>query len=362
MKRLFISSTKQGDGNTMITLGLMKVISERTGKIGFIKPLGLRELLLPDYAIDYDASLMERIFSLHANIRDMNPVTLDKDSLEELADPKKRKEFLKEIAESFSRVSEGRDIVFIMGNTGASCGCVYGLSNASIAKELDAKALILTSGGIGHPLDEAALNINYYRSEKVEVLGVIFNKVYPREVDKLRSFGAKFLKGQGAELLGVIPYNKLLGAPTVRDVAEQIEGKFVSGEQHVDNRVSRILVGAMGAGQAAGFFENNCLLITGGDRTDMILAALVYSNLPEGQRIKFAGLVLTCGVKPPAEIVSLLRKAGLPAIVTDKDSYTVGSRVSQMQTRISPANKHKIDIISDMVRRHVEVDKLCELI
>ncbi len=362
MKKLFVSSTKQGDGNTMVSLGLLKAFSERTKKIGFMKPLGLSELMLPGYSIDYDASLMERVFNLHANIRDMNPVTLDKDSLESLAEPGRQDEVLGEIVESFKKVSGGRDIVLVKGNVGASCGRVYGLSNALIAKTLGAKVLILTSGGVGHPLDEVALNLEYYQSKGVEVVGVVFNKVFPQEEDKLRGFGAKFLEEANTRLLGIIPYNKLLAMPTIRDLTERVRGRIIAGEQHVDNHIGRIFIGAMAADQAAKYFEENCLLITGGDRADMIVAAHAYSMLPGDQKIKFGGLILTGGVTPPEEILELLRRADMPVIVVDEDSYTVASKVSQMQPRISPANKQKIEIVSEMVRRHVEVDKLFELL
>ena len=89
MKNLYITSTKQGDGKTMVTLGLMKVFSERVKKIGFMKPVGLSELKVADYSVDQDASLIERVFNLHANIKDMNPVTIDRESLGLFTDPKK---------------------------------------------------------------------------------------------------------------------------------------------------------------------------------------------------------------------------------------------------------------------------------
>lgn len=362
MKKLYITSTKQGDGKTMVTLGLMSAFSERVKNIGFMKPLGLSELKLPDYSIDQDASLIERIFNLHANIRDINPVNLDKDSIDRLSDPAKREELLKEIKNSFARVSKGRDMILIKGTVGASCGTVYGLSNTLIAKEFKAKVLILTSGGIGHPLDEVVLNLEYFKSHGIEVIGVIFNKVFPQEIDKLRSFGEPFLERFGARLLGVIPHVKALALPTMRDIGELIEGKVLVGEQYLGNHASKILVGAMSSGYAARYFDNNVLLITGGDRADMILAALASSLVSAKRRVKFAGLLLTCGVEPPKEILELLRQLEVPVISAQQDSYTVISRISQSQVRISPADKQKISMVNDVVRRHVELDRVFELL
>lgn len=362
MKKLYITSTKAADGKTLATLGLMKAFSDRVDRIGFIKPLGLSEHKVADYAIDDDAALVERVFSLHANIKDMNPVTIDTASLSRFTDPKEREEVLSEIQKSFERISEGCDMMIIKGMVGAACGTVYGLSNPLIAKKLGAKVLILTSGGVGHPLDEAVLSLKHFQSQGLEVVGVVFNKVFPQEIDKLKDFGALFLEQQGTRLLGAIPYSKTLSCPTVRDIVEKVKGRVMMGEQQLGNHVGKILVGAMSPACAGRYFENNSLLITGGDRTDMILALLAYS-MPGGEETKkFAGLLLTCGIEPPREILELLDRAEVPVVIAEQDSYSVVSSISQMQIKISPADKQRIASVYDIVRRYVDVDALFELL
>ena len=362
MKKLYITSTKQSDGKTMVTLGLMSAFSQRVKKIGFMKPIGLKELKVADYSIDHDASLIERVFNLHANIKDMNPVTIDRDSLDYFSEPAKRDEVLKEVDESFKRISEGCDVVLIKGMVGAACGSVYGLPNTLITERLGAKVLIVTSGGIGHPLDEIVLNLEHFRSRNIEVIGVIFNKVYPHEIDKLRSFGEPFLEDHGTKLLGVIPHSKAMSQPTLRDVVERVGGKVISGEQSLQNRVARILVGAMSPAYASDYFEDGALLITGGDRLDMVLAALAYSAQDISKRTKFSGLMLTCGVEPSKDILEMLKLAEIPVIVSEQDSYNVVSRVTQLQVKLSPADKSRINSANDMVRRHVDVDVLFEML
>ncbi len=362
MKKLYITSTKQGDGKTMVTLGLMKAFSERVKKIGFMKPVGLSDLKVADYSVDQDAALIERVFNLHANIKDMNPVTIDRDSIDLFTDSVKREETIQEITESFNKISEGCDMMLIKGMVGAACGAVYGLSNAVVAKKLGGKVLILTSGGIGHPLDEVVLNLKYFQSHGLEVVGVIFNKAFPQEIDKLRTFGGPFLEQQGTRLLGIIPYSKPLASPTMREIGECINGKVLAGEQHLGNHVGRILVGAMTPAYSEKYFENNCLLITGGDRSDVVLAALAYSMLGGGKARRFAGLVLTCGVEPPETLLEMLRRADIPVIGAQQDSYTVVSGITQMQVRISPADKQKIASVYDAVRRHVEVEEMFGLL
>lgn len=358
MKKLYITSTKQNDGKTMVTLGLMTAFSERVKKVGFIKPIGLKELKVADYSIDQDASLMERVFSLHANIKDMNPVTIDRDSLDYFSESSKRDEVLAEVEASFKRVSEDCDVVLIKGMVGAACGSVYGLPNTLIAERLGGKILIVTSGGIGHPLDEVILNLEHFRSRNLEVIGVIFNKVYAHEVDKLRSFGGPFLEKHGTRLLGVIPHSKALSQPTLRDIVERVGGKVLSGEQSLQNRVTKMLVGAMSPAYASDYFEDGALLITGGDRLDMVLAVLAHSTQNAPKKKKFSGLLLTCGVEPSEEVLEMLRRVEIPVIVSEHDSCNVVSRVTQLEAKLSPADKARISSVNDMVRRHVDVDAL----
>jgi len=119
---------------------------------------------------------------------------------------------------------------------------------------------------------------------------------------------------------------------------------------------------AMSPACAGRYFENNSLLITGGDRTDMILALLAYSAPGGEETKKFAGLLLTCGVEPPDEILELLHRAEVPVVIAEQDSYSVVSSISQMRVRISPADKQRISLVYDVVRRYVDVDTLFDLL
>jgi BioD-like phosphotransacetylase family protein len=207
-------------------------------------------------------------------------------------------------------------------------------------------------------LDEVILNLEHFRSRNLEVIGVVFNKVYAHEVDKLRSFGGPFLERHGTRLLGVIPHSKTLSQPTLRDIVERVGGKVLSGEQSLQNRVARMLVGAMSPAYASDYFEDGALLITGGDRLDMVLAALAHSRQDSPKSTKFSGLLLTCGVEPPPDVLEMLRSAEIPVIISEQDSCNVVSRVTQLQAKLSPADKVRINSVNDMVKRHVDIDAL----
>jgi hypothetical protein len=98
-----------------------------------------------------------------------------------------RKERLtNQIKECFSRVAKDKDLVVIEETGHAAVGSVFDHSNAFVAKILGAKAILISSGGIGRPIDEIMLNKSLFEKEGIELLGVIINKVLPEKFFKSR--------------------------------------------------------------------------------------------------------------------------------------------------------------------------------
>jgi len=361
MKKLYVTATRDNDGKTVVTMGLMEQLRRMFPRVAFIKPLGLKDVRAPGYEVDEDALLMERAFSLHAHIQDMSPVTVDRTSIDEFTRPERQAELMSQVKESFERVSRDADLVMIEGTGHAAVGSVFGMSNARIASELGAKVILVTSGGIGHPLDEVAINMAFFDKHGVEVVGVIFNKARSHEVDKIKTVGKAVLERLGTRLAGVVPYNRVVDAPTMMDVLERLQGRMVLGEKHLGKRIESIQVGAMSAHNALPRLKGRALLITAGDRTDLLLAAAVRS-LTAREEAPVAGVVLTGGITPDPKILDILKQLPVAVIAVKDDSYSTAARVKSMTTRVSASDRVKIDLIKDMVGRYVEVEEFVGLL
>ncbi|HVY60578.1 MAG TPA: AAA family ATPase, partial [Planctomycetota bacterium] len=277
-KRLYVTATRRDDGKTAIVLGLMRALRKRTPRIGFIKPLGKRDVEQRGFGLDEDSLLIEKVCGIHASVKDMSPVTIDREFSEDFfrasAEPQ---DLMARVREAFRRIAEDQDAVVIEGTGHACLGAVYGLSNATVAKELGAKVLIVSSGGVAQPIDEVALNVSFFRQHGVEVLGAVVNKARPTEVAPLKDFGRRALERLGVRLLGVVPHDPLLESRTVLQVFEGIGAQLVAsgGDGRLGRRVEKMLVGALTTHNAIDNFEDDALLITGGDRTDLLVAASV---------------------------------------------------------------------------------------
>jgi len=359
MKRLYVTATKLNDGKTVVAMGLCFLFSQQGKRCAFIKPLGLKDVRAAGFEVDEDALLLERAVKLHAHIQDMSPVTVDRTSIDEFTKPEKQKELLAQIDEAFARVAQDADIVVVEGTGHAGVGSVFGLSNAFVASHLKCKVLLVTSGGIGHPLDEIALNLASFKNHDVEVVGVIFNKVRSHEIDRIKKVGASVLERMGTRLVGIIPYNRVLDSPTMMDILERLRGRVLLGEKFLTNRVETVQVGAMSAHNALPRLANRALLITAGDRTDLLLAAAIRV-LTDTEGHRMAGIVLTGGILPDPKVLDILRKLSLPVISVEDDSYTAATKVKTLNIRISPRDTVKIGLVRDMATRYIDIETILE--
>src|SRR3982751_5640015 len=214
--RVFIAATRQNDGKTTTSLGLIAALQKHYPRVGYIKPVGQRFVEIAEQKIDEDILLIDSIYQLNCPLGVMSPIAVEPDFTRKYLQSSNRDTLVRKIEEAFDRVAWEKDFVLCEGSGHAGVGSVFDLSNAQVAKILDAKVIIVTQGGIGRPIDEVSLNQALFEKEGVEIIGVIVNKVLPDKVDYVTEFVRKGLKRKGLELLGVIPHQEILSRPTLK--------------------------------------------------------------------------------------------------------------------------------------------------
>jgi BioD-like phosphotransacetylase family protein len=359
-KKLFVAATQQNEGKTTISLGLLAAFHELCPPVGFIKPVGQRYVEVDGVRVDEDVALMRAIFPTECSLADMSPITIGRSFTRDYILDPDRGALEKKIVDSFTRVAAGRNLVVIEGTGHAGVGSVFDMSNADVAKLLGAKAIIVTSGGIGRPIDEVMLNQSLFRDHGVDLLGVILNKVKADKLDSIATFVDEGLARKGIDLLGVIPHEDILAHPTMRQVLDEVGGDLLNGEPFLSNEIETIIVGAMTAHRALDYIYRNTLLITPGDRDDLILAAMSSCVVEADKANCVAGMLLTGGSRPHENIMRLLRRTQIPVILVQNDSYSAASAVNNLQIKIQPMDKKKIVMARRLVKRFVNVQKIFE--
>src|SRR5262245_17029699 len=230
--RVFIAATRQNDGKTTTSLGLMAALQKLYPRIGYIKPVGQRFVEVAEHKIEEDTVLMDSVYKLDCPLVDMSPIAVEPDFTRKYLEHANYGALEKKIQKAFDRVAWEKDFVLCEGSGHAGVGSVFDLSNAQVAKILHSKVVIVTRGGIGKPIDEVALNQALFEKAGVEIIGVIINKVIPEKLDFVADFTRRGLKRRGLELLGVIPHRRILSRPTIYSIREELGAEPLNKCQH----------------------------------------------------------------------------------------------------------------------------------
>jgi BioD-like phosphotransacetylase family protein len=354
--RVFIAATRQNEGKTTTSLGLASALQAIYPKIGYIKPVGQRFVEVEAQKIDEDIILMDKVYRLECPLVDMSPIAIDPDFTRKYLQESNYDTLVHRIQEAFDRVAWEKKFVLCEGSGHAGVGSVFDLSNARVAKLLGAKVIIVSQGGIGKPIDEVCVNNALFEKEGVEVIGVILNKVLPGKLDFINEFARKGLKRQGLDLLGVLPLQPILSSPTLEVIREELHATPLNRSEQYGNLVEEVVVGAMSVQNALSYFKKGVLVITPGDRDDIVLAAAttLYGLASDG----LAGILLTGGQRPSASVMRVVEELPFPVLAVDDESYRVASKVHDLTVKTRPSDTKKIQLIRDLIAKYVDLDKI----
>ncbi|HTB62310.1 MAG TPA: AAA family ATPase [Opitutales bacterium] len=358
-KRIFVAATRMNEGKTTVCLGLFAALRSLSPSVGYIKPIGQRFVEVQGARIDEDSLLLDSIFQVEVPIEAMSPVAVDSNFTRRyLTNPKENLPLLVDrMCRAFDRVSFHKDYIIIEGTGHAGVGAIFDMSNAQAAKLFKAKVIIVSEGGIGRPVDEIAMNKALFDKHGVEVIGAILNKCIPDKIEQVVEHAGKGLARLGVPLLGAIPLQKPLTAPNLSQVVDEISGRWLNGRaQGLNERVTRIVIGAMTAKGVMDYLQPGVLMLTPGDRDDILLSAIAQASLT-GKKI-VSGIILTRNIMPHPKLLEMLHQTNIPVVVTDDESYAVASKIVNMTIKTQPQDTDKIPIIKRLILDNVDLQKI----
>jgi hypothetical protein len=295
---------------------------------------------------DYDAALMASIFGLEENIEDMS-IGFHHSKLLYMLDEEMTKQKLLEL---LAIVGNKKDYVFIEAGKDITYGASVYLDALSVAKSLDAGLLVVASGAEDTILDDITFLKKRVSLEKVNLRGVIINKV--TNITEFTDIHLTKIKQLGVNVLGVIPYYKELPFFSVSYLADRLFAKVIAGEDSLHRMVKNIFIGSASASAALKnplFQVEDKVVITSGDRGDMIVAALGSNS---------AAIVLTNNILPPPNLISKAEKSGIPLLLVSLNSYQVAKQIDNLESLPTKDDKEKISIIEQMITAHVNIKEL----
>ena len=355
---IYLTTTESFSGKSIFALGLMNFLASKTEKLAYFKPIiaeGGKEK-------DRRLELIGKHFKLEQKYEDMYSFTRKK-ALKEI---NRRNEayLIDTIIEKFKFLQESADFVVVEGTdfTNMNTNVEFD-GNIAIAKNLGIPAaIILSCAGrtSSEILDLAVATVNGFLVKGVQVLTVVANKVEKNQLEDIYRRLSLLLPKE--ILVTVIPTHEELSNPTLGEIKESLGAKLLFGENLLTNRVDHSIVGAMQLPNFLDRLTNNNLVVTPGDRGDIIIGAL-QANISRNFG-KVSGIIVTGGMHLDSSIVKLIEglETIVPILQVDEGTFMVVTKVNQIRARISSEDKEKIALAIKLFEDHVDEEALSELI
>ena len=357
-KRIFIAATRMNDGKTTTSLGLYSALNDGEKKIGYIKPVGQRFVDVNGEKIDEDSFLLTKTFDVSVPIQAMSPIVVDKDFTKNYLDDSASiyPKIVNRLCRSFDRAAYEKDYIIIEGTGHAGVGSVFDLSNAEVANILNAKVIIVASGGIGRPIDEIALNQALFEKAGADIIGVIINKVQSDKLDFIKHYCGQALEKMNLKLLGVIPENAKLSEPSLSQIIHEIRGECLNTTNNIQSKkIKKVVIGAKTGLSTIDDIEEGTLIITSGDRED-IIQPCIKSN----KASMLSGIILANAITPNDATLEDIQTSEIPFILSNDSSYSVISRMNKMNIKTQPHDIDKISIIKEILKSNIDLKEIEE--
>jgi phosphate acetyltransferase len=358
-KAIYIATVESDSGKSLISLGLLRMMLTKSTKVGYFRPI-INEFDNNGY--DEHTNTAINFFNLDTNYKDC--FAYKQSEVVALLSEGKEDEVIQKVIEKYKKLEANYDYVLVEGTDFSGEGGIIELDiNLMIAKNLNIPALIVGSGNGKKKKDfinTMQLSYNSFISKEVDVIGIVANKIEKDEVDYIRK---ELIKSFPEQLqIDIIPKIDFLAFPTVKEVVQALKGRVLFGAQFLDNAIGSYSTGAMQLRNYLTRIKENALVITPGDRADIILGALqanASKNYP-----KIAGIILTGTIIPEESILKLIEgvQSTVPIVSVDGGTFGISNKIGAVKSKIYATHNKKILLSLDTFDTYVNAEGLTNIL
>ncbi|WP_207262040.1 phosphate acetyltransferase [Desulfovibrio sp. Huiquan2017] len=357
-KSLYIAATEARSGKSAIVLGVMHLLRANLQNVAVFRPV-INDPL--DGRRDHDIDLLLRHFKLDQPYERTYGYTLSE--ARRLINSGNKALLLENTLNKFKELEKEYDFVLCEGTDyiGGSATLEFEI-NAAIVSNLGCPVLLVVNG-LDRSDDElcssAQRTVEIFEERGLEVLGLIVNRARP-------DFSPETLKDLKARtrtahplLTYAIPDDKRLGNPTIHDVIKWLDAKVLYGHGSLDTPVDSFLTAAMHITHFLEYIEDGALIITPGDRMDIILAAI--SSRQSASYGNIAGMVLTGGIQPSVAMHRLIEGwtgVPLPILSVTDHTFKATQTLQALHGTIDPEHPTKIASAIGLFEARVDIEEL----
>ncbi len=353
---LYVTSTEARSGKSAISLGIMEMLLRKICSVAFFRPLIT--------AIDdrHDAiKLISSHFNLQIPFHQMYGFTIN--DARDLVSHNREPELIEGIIKKYNKLKENHDFILCEGTDFESSTVAFELDiNAEISKNLSCPVL-LVANAYQKTADAIVQSVELSHESLIEkgchVIATIVNRTDPKDQQTIITLLKKRALTD-KQLVYAIPNDESLARPTVGEIAEILDAEVLYGEKQLNRHVYNFTIAAMHLQHFLTRIEYGSLIITPGDRVDVIVACLAAVSSTSIKNI--SGIVLTGGLKPKKPIWELIK--GFPTMVpilsVKEDTFPTASNVNRIHAAISPDDCRKITRALAIFEKHIDENQLGE--
>ncbi len=361
-KSLYIVAPQPHSGKSAVVLGVMQLLLRHVRKVGFFRPI--INPVRPD-GEDPDIDLVLSHFYL--GMRSKANWALTMDEVKQLLNQGRRSQVMEIILNRYKQIESQHQFVLCEGTDFSPGSEVFEFDlNAMIAANLGCPALVVVNGAgetVEALVGQTRLAMERLRDKGVDLFGVVVNRARPEAMEAIVAALRNNIGDAICHecLFYAIPQIDSLARPTVGDVQKKLSAAVLHGREHLDSLIEDYAVAAMQSSNFLGELKPNSLVVTQGDRTDIILACLasqISSAFPP-----IAGILLTGGLTPSPAIVRLIETMNgvpLPVLCVEAPTFPVAAQLNRLHGRIAPGDAKKIATALGAFESHIDTRQLQE--
>lgn len=357
---LYLTTTEGDSHKKIVTLGLLEFLLRKIDKVAYFKPI----IHVSDTnSLEDNFSLFKTHFNLDIPTDQMYAYTFDE--AEKIVSSGNYDNFLEGIVKQYKNLEEHYDFVLIDGTDFNIHTSSFEMDiNSRIATVLSCPVIIVTPAHnkeIYNIIQSLKIANESFLANGCDVLGSIVTRV---DEDRCISY-LEILKEQQQlknQFLSVIPESAVINTPSILEISRKLKATMLFGEEQANRQVTRFSVGGMHLENYLWGLSDGTMIITTGDRVDIILGSLLINqsaNFPE-----IAGIILTVEFVIDNMVLQLIE--GLPApipimVVTDTVTGTI-TALDKLKPSILPENTGKIQTALSLFDTYIDSEELSRII
>lgn len=348
MANLYVTSSETFSGKSALCIGLGKRFQRDGFVIGYMKPVNTLAQSKDGAPFDSDVEFAKRTFELDQPTEVLAPVSITHSEANSILRGEAETDYKARLLAACAQVCRDCDIVVLEGGYSLREGYMVGLQCTHVAALLQAKVITVARYEERMVVDQI---LTAQRRMGDKLIGAVVNAIPRQRMEFAQTVLKPFLEERGVTVFGCLPKERLLQAVSIGELVEGLDAQVLCCPDRMDDLVEHLMVGAMTVDSALSYFRRrpNKAVITGGDRSDIHLAALETST---------RCLILTGNLPPSPLILDRAEEASVPVLLSRHDTLTAVEIVEGFFGRSRFHQAKKIDRFSQILDDRFDFEAL----